>query len=108
MDLPDDSVINESEVIRAMSTAVVALDQMNARLTRRAQLPESVGKTWTQDEEQRLIEAFRGGEPVSRIATEHGRTVRAIEARLAKLGFLQVEQRVTTDPFFAATDPKEE
>lgn len=106
VDLPEDSVVNESEVIRAISIAVVALDQMNARLARRAQLPESVGKTWTKDEEQRLMEAFRGGDPVPRIATKHGRTIRAIEARLAKLGLLTVDQRLAADPFLAPIGPK--
>ncbi len=90
-ELPNDSVVNEIDVNRAMATAVLALDQMSARLARRAQLPESVGKTWTEEEEQRLRDGFTGGEPIPLIATKHGRTIRAIEARLEKLGLLTAD-----------------
>lgn len=98
-ELPEDSVVNEIEVNRAMSTAVLALDQMSARLARRALLPESVGKTWTGAEEQRLIKAIRAGELIADIASRHGRTIRAIESRLSKLGLLSADQRTTSDQF---------
>jgi hypothetical protein len=87
-ELSQDSVINEIEVTRAMATAVLALDQMSVRLARRAQLPRSVGKSWTEAEEQRLKDEFTRGETPASIAASHGRTVRAIEARLLKLGLL--------------------
>ncbi len=46
-ELPKGDIVNNIEVNRAMSTAVMALDQMMARLTRREMLPEKVGKGWT-------------------------------------------------------------
>lgn len=98
-ELPDDSVVNEIDVSRAMVTAVLALDHMSARLTRRAQLPESVGKAWTDDEERRLREEFGAKNPIALIATKHGRTLRAIEARLEKLGLLAADQRANANSF---------
>lgn len=43
-------------------------------------------KAWSEDEERRVVERYRAGEPVERIAKEHQRSVRAIEMRLRKLG----------------------
>jgi hypothetical protein len=97
--LSEDSVINEIDVSRAMVTAVVALDQMSARLARRAQLPESVGKAWTEEEEQRLKDEFGANEPIALIATQHGRTIRAIESRLEKLGLLTADQKMSPNSF---------
>jgi hypothetical protein len=97
--LPGDSIINEIDVSRAMVTAVIALDQMSARLARRAQLPESVGKAWTEGEEQRLKNEFRANEPIALIATKHGRTIRAIESRLDKLGLLTIDQKTSANSF---------
>jgi len=97
--LPEDSIINEIDVSRAMVTAVIALDQMSARLARRAQLPESVGKAWTEGEEQQLKEEFGADEPIPLIATKHGRTIRAIESRLVKLGLLTADQNISTSSF---------
>jgi len=98
-ELPEDSVANDIDVSRAMATAVLALDQMSARLARRAQLPESVGKAWTEEEQQRLRNEFTDNEPIQHIATKHGRTVRALEARLERLGLLTADQRVTANSF---------
>lgn len=95
-ELPQDSVANEIDVSRAMASAVLALDQMSTRLARREHLPESVGKTWTADEEQRLSDEFNRGQDTASIAASHGRTVRAIESRLVKLGLRAfLEQRAT-------------
>lgn len=106
-ELPEDSVVNEIDINRAMATAVLALDQISARIARRAQLPESVGKTWTEEEERRLTDEFSRSEPIPLIATKHGRTIRAIEARLEKLGLLTADQRVTANPLLATTGPKD-
>ena len=90
-------------VNRALSMSVLAIDQMTARLARRAQLPEKVGRTWTDEEEQLLRDEFSGGEPIPLIATKHGRTIQAIEARLEKLGLLTMERRTTTSAFSSET-----
>jgi hypothetical protein len=80
-ELPMDTVLNRVDVVRALLAAIEALDAVSARALRRAQLPGSVGKTWSDEEERQLKAEFAGGEPVPVIATKHGRTVRAIEAR---------------------------
>ena len=99
--LPEDSVVNDIDVSRAMVSAVIALDQMSARLARRAQLPASVGKAWTQEEEQRLKKEFSANEPIAHIATQHGRTMRAIESRLEKLGLLTADPKMPASSFAA-------
>lgn len=105
-DLPKDSIVNEVEVTRALGTAVMAIDQVSVRLARRAQLPESVGKAWTEEEERRLRAAFNRSKPIPEIATEHGRTIRAIEARLEKLGLLTPAPGTASPPYKTNSDPK--
>ncbi len=98
-ELPKDSIVKDIAVNRAIGTAILALDQLQARIARRAQLPQSVGKTWEPEEEDRLRAEFKDGETVAVIAENHGRTVRAIEARLEKIGLLQPDQRTTDNSF---------
>jgi hypothetical protein len=105
-ELPTDTVLNRIDVVRALLTALSALEDMNARALRRALLPESVGKTWTDDEEHQLREEYGQGTPTPDIATRHARTVRAIEARLQRLGLLSAEQRTTSDSFMGGPDSK--
>ena len=66
-ELPKGDIVNNIEVNRAMSTAVMALDQMMARLTRREMLPEKVGKGWTEEE---AAEALGRISKASRFATD--------------------------------------
>lgn len=98
-ELPKDTIVNRIEVNRSMVTALTAMEQVEARMLHRAQLPESVGKTWTQEEEKQLQAEFRRAEPIPLIATKHGRTIRAIEARLERLGLLKPDQRTTNNSF---------
>jgi hypothetical protein len=72
---------------------------MSARLARRAQLPSSVGKAWTEEEERRLKDEFSADDPIPLIASKHGRTIRAIESRLEKLGILTADQKMSTNSF---------
>jgi len=98
-ELPEEDTANRTEVIRSLTTALTAIDQVEARMARRALLPESVGKNWTEEEEQQLRTEFAESQPIPSIAEKHGRTVRAIEARLERLGLLDPHQRTTTDSF---------
>jgi hypothetical protein len=92
-DLPNESVLQNAGVIRALLTACTALEEMSSRAARRAKLPEGVGKTWTPAEEQKLIAAFNRGSSVQEIASAHKRTIGAIEARLEKFRLITAEQR---------------
>ena len=107
-ELPMDTVLNRVDVVRTLLAAIDALDAVSARALRRAQLPRSVGKTWSDEEVRQLKAEFAGGEPVPVIATKHGRTVRAIEARLERLGLLRADQRTTNNSFLGGSGAKED
>ncbi|MFW1331980.1 hypothetical protein ACEV9E_25260, partial [Vibrio parahaemolyticus] len=73
------------------------MDQVSARAQRRAQLPDNVGRPWTADEERALVTAFQSGDALVEVAARHRRTLRAIEARLERLGLLTADQRTTNN-----------
>ena len=93
------TVLQRAEVLRALLAGVTALEQVSARAQRRAQLPDNVGRTWSADEERALVMEFQAGDALPDIAIKHGRTLRAIEARLERLGLLTAEQRTTNNSF---------
>lgn len=97
--LPSECVVHHSEVIRALLVGVGAIDAADARVKRRAQLPENVGIGWTTKEEEQLRSAFAAKEPLKAIAERHGRTLRAIEARLERMGLITAEERTTRGGF---------
>jgi hypothetical protein len=98
-ELPRETVLQRADVLRALLAGVSALEQTAARALRRAQLPDNVGQSWTTEEEHKLIAAFKSGNSPLTIAREHGRTLRAIEARLEKLGLITAEERTTRGGF---------
>jgi hypothetical protein len=98
-ELPRETVLQHAEVLRALLAGLSALEQTAAREQRRAQLPDNVGQAWTTDEEHKLVGAFKSGESPVAIAGQHGRTLRAIEARLEKLGLITAEERTTRGGF---------
>jgi hypothetical protein len=98
-ELDPGSVLQHADVLRALLAGVAALEQTAARAQRRAQLPDNVGRSWNANEEATLIAAFRSSEPLADIATRHRRTLRAIEARLERLGLLTAEERSTDNSF---------
>jgi len=104
-ELPRETVLQHAEVLRALLAGLAALQQTAARDHRRAQLPDNVGRTWTNEEESRLIAAFKSGDAPGAIARKHGRTLRAIEARLEKLGLITAEERTTRGGFTGVSDP---
>ena len=95
-DLPPGSILQKAEVLRALLVGLTALETVAARAQRRAQLPGNVGHVWSGEEEKLMVEAFKCGESPAEIAVRHARTLRAIEARLEKLGLITAEQRTTS------------
>jgi hypothetical protein len=98
-ELSRETALQHAEVLRALLAGLSALEQTTARAMRRAQLPDNVGQAWTTDEESRLVAGFKNGNSPVTIAREHGRTLRAIEARLEKLRLITAEQRTTRGGF---------
>jgi BMFP domain-containing protein YqiC len=93
------TVLQHADVLRALLAGVEALEQAASREQRRAQLPDNVGRSWTADEERVMVEAFQAGNSLAAIAATHRRTLRAIEARLERLGLITPEQRSTSSSF---------
>lgn len=98
-DLPAGTVLQQADVLRALLAGVAAMEQLAARASRRSQMPQNIGRTWSATEQSALVDAFQAGEALEEIAERHGRTLRAIEARLEKLGLITAEQRTTQDRF---------
>lgn len=76
--LPDESVYNHPEIIRALHCV---LQELQTRQTGAQAV--NAGRSWRPDEEQQLLEEYDAGLPVEQIARRHGRTAGAIEARLS-------------------------
>jgi hypothetical protein len=101
-ELPSDSVVNDIDVNRAIRAGLAAIEHLEARAARRAFLPEGVGKNWTDEEHRQLRDEYANGIPIPDIAEAHKRTVRAIEARLERMGLIAADQRTTTNSFTGA------
>ena len=97
--LPAGSIVHRADVLRALLAGVAALERVEVRTKRRAALPDNAGRTWSAEEDSRLVTAFKAGEPPQVIAERHSRTLRAIEARLQRMGLLAPEDRVTRGGF---------
>lgn len=79
--LPDESIYNRPDIIRALHCVLQALqDQPDSAPLKNA------GRSWRTDEETQLLREYDAGLPVAEIARRHGRTTGAIETRLTELG----------------------
>lgn len=84
--LPEWDSCNQAEIVHALHTAVMVMDN-NLKHPPKPR-PENHGKPWTEDEDQQLLEEYRGGQSGSEIAKAHIRSKGAIAARLVRLGEL--------------------
>ena len=94
--LPTDNIYQHPDIIRALSVAVVALQQYTDRQNRKKSRPGSAGRTWTKSEDQRLLTAYDDGTPISRLAKQHERTRASIKARLARHGRIEFHKPDTS------------
>lgn len=86
---PSDSPYQHPDIVRALYTALEALQPRGARNAATAPpraASGNAGKPWTKEEDERLLAAFASGMSLQALAAQHGRSRTGIEARLAKHG----------------------
>jgi len=103
-----DSPYQHPDTVRALFDAMRAVEGAHVAPTvteRKPVFPQSgSGARWTSEEEQRLASGFDAGRSVDELATAHGRSRAAIEARLVRLGKMDASA-VTTPLRFPPKPP---
>jgi hypothetical protein len=83
--LPDDSLYQHPQAVRALQHAVDALEIQDQKRRTRNSLPPNAGKPWIEEEDARLSEELRRGTSLQEIAVSHNRRVGSIVARIMRL-----------------------
>ena len=82
--LPDNSVCNKGEVVRALYTALSYLDEKKPK-----NMPRNAGKPWTKEDEDLLLDLYRSGATKKDICKTLQRTESGVAARLVQLGIIE-------------------
>ena len=88
--LPEYSPYQHPQTVRALFHAVAALERIKENDLRGSKDPANAGKPWERSEDDQLIADFDSGMSIEELAQKHQRTIRAIEARLSKLGKITI------------------
>lgn len=106
---PSDSPYQSPAIIRALFIASrmmatnLALPAQPAKAVERARSPRSagsnVGKAWSPEDDQLLLEEFAAGRSPSELAKLLSRTLAGIEARLEKHGRITAQERTTANRY---------
>jgi hypothetical protein len=87
-----DSPYQAPDVIRALYSAVRALEAASRRRTRvQSTASGNAGKPWSDEEDRQLLSGFDSGRTLAELAQAHGRTRGGIQARLVRHGRLLPE-----------------
>ena len=98
--LPSGGTLHHADILRALLAGASSLATEIARENRRAKVPSNSRATWSSQEESTLMAAFHAGDALATIAESLGRSLRAVEMRLEKLGLITQEQRITRAKVF--------
>src|ERR1700750_716202 len=86
-----DSPYQHPDTVRALFEAVRCMEAADAGTNRKPrEVPSSTFVRWTAGEEERLMPGFDSGKTSAELANLHNRSRAAIEARLLKLGKIDV------------------
>ena len=82
--LPDNSVCNKGEIVRAFYAVLNHLDEKKTK----ENMPANAGKPWTTEEDIKLKACYEAGMSRKELCAEFERTSGSISSRLARLGIL--------------------
>jgi hypothetical protein len=85
-ELPSMSPYQQPDTIRALNTAIKAVERLAEKVKGAGSLPENAGRPWTKMEDDELCREFETGEKLKALSTRHKRTPGAIQSRLIKMG----------------------
>ena len=83
--LPDNSVCNKGEIVRAF---YAILNHLNKK-TGKKSLPTNAGKPWTKEDEDLLVGLYRSSTPKRDICNALQRTESGVAARLVHMGIIE-------------------
>ncbi len=104
--LPPSSVYQQADTVRALHLALEGLDRLKRVKDRMRSGPPKAGRTWTKDEEARMLQQFDAKVDVKVIAQELNRTTGAIWARLEKVGRIQRKDFAGSTPYPPRTESR--
>jgi hypothetical protein len=89
--LSEGHICHRSEVVRALFSAVIALERVESFDNLSSEpatevLPSNAGMLWSSVEDVELSQKFDAGVSVKELSHIHNRTIGAIRSRLVKLG----------------------
>lgn len=82
--LPDNSVCNKGEIVRAFHTILNHLEDK----TPKKNMPANAGKPWTEEDNERLKACFESGLSKKELCAEFERSSGSISSRLVRLGLI--------------------
>ena len=85
-----ENVCQRPQVLRALTTAIRALERQQERERRNHLLPGNAGKPWDKTEEERVCRDFDAGISIKDLASRHSRTLGSIQSKLIKLGRIKL------------------
>jgi hypothetical protein len=85
-----ESPYQHPQTVRALMTAVRVMERQEERERRARFLPGNAGKAWDKTEQDQLCQGFDAGSSIKELASQHGRTLGAIQSRLVKLGRIKL------------------
>jgi len=92
-EFPPESPYQHPQIVRALFVAIDVLKKHQKHIQRQKDLPENAGKLWSTEEDKLLEDAFDSGKTIAELAEIHRRTRGAIQARLMKLGKIQLKEQ---------------
>lgn len=82
--LPDNSVCNKGEIVRAFYAVLNHIDEKKSTKS----LPAKAGQPWSAEEDAELISCYEAGMHRKELCAKFERTSGSITSRLARLGVL--------------------
>ncbi len=83
-----DSPYQRADTVRALYSAISALEKFERTDRRKAQLPAKAGNPWSEDEDRKLLASFDAGGGLAELSASLERTQAGVRARLVKYGRL--------------------
>lgn len=82
--LPDNSICNKGEIVRAFYAVLNHLDEKRPKKN----LPANAGKPWSKEDEALLVDLYRSDAPKKDICKALQRTESGVAARFVHLGII--------------------